>query len=105
MSTRVYGASDDLVELEGDLNGEVSCYQGDVLVAFSDGTVLRIQYGKPSLAGVWQIIVLNQGLMYDRFEECHDEDGDPYSDQVFFVDGKLKAWAAKIDTDDDCVVN
>ncbi len=100
--TRVYGASDDLVEFEGDLSGEFGCFgSGDedgalgVLIAFSDGTVLAVRYGKPGLGGVWAITVLRQGEMFLRREECSDEDADPYSDQVFFKAGPLKAWAAK----------
>lgn len=51
MATKVYGASDDLIEFDGDLRGEVGCYGTDekehgVLVVFSDGTLLDIQYGK-----------------------------------------------------------
>ena len=100
--TRVYGASDDLVEFEGDLSGEVGySHSGDedqgmgAIVAFSDGTVLAVRYGKPSNGGVWALDVLRQGEMFDRREECNDEDADPYSDQVFFKPGKLRAWAAR----------
>lgn len=100
--TRVYGASDDLIEFDGELRGEIGCYgSGDdehplgVLVAFSDGTILAVRYGKPANGGVWAIDVLRQGDLFDRIEVCNDEDADPYSDQVFFKAGKLKAWAAK----------
>ena len=41
MSSRVYGESDDLIEFEGELSGEVECYSssGDpsCLLVFSDG--------------------------------------------------------------------
>ena len=98
--TRVYGSSDDLIEFDGDLRGEVDggsadddCPLGD-LVAFSDGTVLAVRYGKPAAGGVWAIDVLVRGSMFARHEVCTDEDADPYSDQVFFAGGKLKAWKA-----------
>ena len=29
MSTKVYGCSDDLVETEGDIRGEIECYGTD----------------------------------------------------------------------------
>jgi hypothetical protein len=96
--TRVYGRSDDLVEFEGELRGEIGCYgSGDdgklgVLVAFSDGTILAVRYGKPVGEGIWAIDVLRQGELFDRLEVCTDAEADPYSDQVFFKDGKLKAW-------------
>jgi len=99
MATRVYGASDDLIEFEGDLTGEVGAYDPDdddegigTLVAFSDGTVLAVRYGKPAANGVWALDVLVKGSLFDRVEVCNDEDATPYSDQVFFKDGKLKAW-------------
>lgn len=101
MATKVYGASDDLVEFEGDLRGEVGCYgSGDdaeslgVLVAFSDGTVIAVRYGKPGLGGVWAITLLRTGDMFERLDTCFDEDANPYSDVVHFKSGALKAWAA-----------
>lgn len=97
--TRVYGASDDLIEFVGELSGEIGYYgSGDVgqglgaIVAFSDGTILAVRYGKPVDGGVWALDVLRQGELFDRREECNDSDADPYSDQIFFKPGKLKAW-------------
>ena len=48
MPTKCYGASDDLVEVEGDVNGEVGSYGTDdrdrgVLMIFSDGTLLEVK--------------------------------------------------------------
>ena len=98
MSTKVYGSSDDLIEFEGDLSGEVGRYGTNelelgLLLAFSDGTVLAVKYGKP-VGGVWQITVLREGGLFDRFEACHDPDSKMYSDIVHFKDGTLKAWWA-----------
>ena len=98
MGTRVYGRSDDLLEFVGDLNGECGYYGSDedddmgILVAFSDGTILCARYGKPGLGGVWAISVMRMGELFDRFVPCTDEDAIPYSDEVFFRDGRLKAW-------------
>lgn len=97
--TRVYGASDDLIEFEGELTGEVGCYGSDdhevgVLVAFSDGTILAVRYGKPGCGAVWGITVLRRGDLFDRLDECVDEDANPYSDVAHFKAGKLQAWAA-----------
>jgi hypothetical protein len=101
MGTRVYGASDDLIEFEGDLSGEVSCYGTDddghtgVLLTFSDGTILVVKYGKPGCGGVWGITTVHAGKMLDRIDACSDEDADPHSDQAFFKEGvSLKCWAA-----------
>ncbi len=106
MATQVYGHSDDLIEFEGDLRGEVGCYGTDddddlgVLVAFSDGTVLAIRYGKNNQA-VWGITALRKGALFDRVDVCGDDDrsveiqGGRYSDTAWFKDGKLKAWSGK----------
>ena len=99
MATKVYGASDDLIEFEGDVNGEVSCYGTDdrdtgVLVACSDGTLLDVKYGKSDL-GIWAITVLRKGELLIGVDVCADEDADPYSDVARFYDGMEWARAAK----------
>ena len=52
----VYGASDDLIEIEGDISEEFNYpYNADdkgVLLAFSDGTLARIKYDS---GGMWRI--------------------------------------------------
>jgi hypothetical protein len=85
--TRVYGASDDLLEFEGDVYGEHGCYaaaEEGFAVDFSDGTILRVRYGK---GGVWALHVVIAGRLFDRIDVCEGEDGDPYSDQAFFRPG------------------
>jgi hypothetical protein len=94
MSTKVYGVSDDLIEFEGDdLEGEVSCYDDECLIFFTDGTILSCKYGKADL-GIWQFTIIQKGKLFDKIEICEDEDDDIYSDIVSFKDGKLNAWVA-----------
>ena len=100
MATKVYGVSDDLVEFDGDVSGEIGCYGTDdnehgVLVAFSDGTLLEVKYGKGDSA-VWGISVIHSGALFDRKEDCpiENQDTDDYSDKVFFKDGLKWAYAA-----------
>lgn len=54
MTITVCGASDDLIEIEGDIREEFPyrADNDDNLLAFSDGTILRIRY---NAAGVWRI--------------------------------------------------
>jgi hypothetical protein len=99
MSTKIYGCSDDNIDFEGDIYGEVSCYGTDdqkhgVLVLFSDGTVLEVKYGKNG-DSIWEIKVKHKGKLFDRIELCDDSEADIYSDQVFFKDGLKWAYAAK----------
>ena len=65
MATKVYGCSDDLIEFDGDVHGEVGCYGTDdrekgVLLYFSDGTILEAKYGKMQM-GIWEVKLHNAG--------------------------------------------
>ena len=54
---KIYGASDDLVEIEGsDYEDEIGCYDSDVRIRFVDGTQIRIGYPKNGQA-IWWIEV------------------------------------------------
>lgn len=91
MTTKVYGASDDLLEFDGDVSGEVSCYGTDeqphgVLLVFSDGTVLEAKYGKAHL-GIWSLSVIQRGVCLNTVTECTDEDARPHSDVAEFFTG------------------
>lgn len=87
---KVYGCSDDLVEIEGSTyeEDEIGCYDRDVLIDFVDGTRIRIHYGKPGL-GVWAIAVQKRGTARQTLTECEDEDADLYSD-VFEIESEVR---------------
>ncbi|MCP5065128.1 MAG: hypothetical protein GY946_01055 [bacterium] len=94
--TYVYGASDDLIEVEGDFRGEFSCYDEEVILTFSDGTVLTAKYGKPGgLGGVWLIGVLREGTLFDKRVVCEDPGADVYSDVVKLKPGVAWVYAAQ----------
>ncbi len=98
MTTKVYGSSDDLIEFDGDIQGEVGKYGTDdddygVLLICSDGTLLEIKYGKAHL-GIWGITIINKGTLFDRIDPCTDEDAEPHSDVALFKDGMKWALAA-----------
>ena len=99
MSTKVYGASDDLVEFEGDVRGEVGFYGSDdndrgILLIFSDGTILEAKYGKADMA-VWGVTLIVQGPLFQQIVQCADENADPHSDVAVFDDGLKWAYSAK----------
>ena len=52
MRVTIYGFSDDLIEVEGDLWEEFGAYDTPKMLLFSDGTELRIEYTAP---GLWRI--------------------------------------------------
>lgn len=98
MATKVYGASDDLIEFDGDVVGEVGKFgtnedEHGVLLICSDCTILEIKYGKADMA-VWGITLIAQGSLFERIEPCMDENADPYSDIAWFKDGLKWAYAA-----------
>jgi hypothetical protein len=85
---KVYGASDDLIELDGnngDVNEEFGVYldNGEArYLGFSDGTVLRAVYDED---GIWRLTPIFKGTLYER-----KEDGVVASDTndvVWFRDG------------------
>ena len=87
MATKVYGASDDLIEVEGDLRGEAGhAAESSALVFLSDGTIIEMKYGKADSA-IWGIQPLIQGNLFEKIELCFDEDADPHSDVLFLKDG------------------
>lgn len=101
MTTKVYGASDDLIEVEGDVTGEVDCYGTDerekgVLLCFSDGTVLEVKYGKNDEA-LWEIKTKHIGPLFDRVEACTEETDEGHSDVAYFKDGIKYVYACKED--------
>src|SRR6185503_5646294 len=84
-----YGASDDLIEIDGDLNEEFSYGDrpgpGDVL-AFSDGTLLGIEY---TSHGIWRISPLKQGACELSVIQAVGADDDRYSDRAI-LKGDIK---------------
>lgn len=86
---KVYGTSDDLVELEGSKyqENEIGCYGSDVIIAFDDGAVIRVSYGKPEGA-IWEITLLKRGAAGNAVFICYDEDDEIYSD-IFETDAEV----------------
>jgi hypothetical protein len=90
MSITVYGASDDLIEIEGGISEEFSVYDEDgMLLACSDGTVLGIVYDSD---GCWRITPRRTGWGIFSKVEASGPDGDDYSDKVT-IEGDI-VWVA-----------
>lgn len=90
MGTKVYGCSDDLVEFEGDITGEVGCYGTPCVLVFSDGTVLSVEYKD---YGVWRIIPATKGTLFEEIDICPMDDEKRYSDTCFFRTGLTSAFS------------
>lgn len=89
----ITGFNDDLIEVDGDISEEFNALDGDdengSLVAFSDGTLLRIVYPR---SGVWRITPVAAGTAELTIEQAPEDDADNYSDKATVV-GDV-AWVA-----------
>ena len=79
---KIYGQSDDLLEIEGDVEeefglGEKEANHG-VVLGFSCGTLLKVLYDNE---GIWRITVLDKGSAKVTHTQAMDPDKD-YSDSV-----------------------
>lgn len=88
---KVYGCSDDLVEIEGSVykEKEIGCFDKDVEIELTDGAVIRIGYPKKDLC-VWWIEIEKQGTEKQTLTICEDEDADIYSD-ILEIDAEIKS--------------
>jgi len=100
----IYGASDDLIELSGDISDEFDHgHEEPFYMAFSDGTVLSVVY---TPEGSWRINRAVKGTAdYTKFEavgddakhtdlppELVDEDPSGYSDVVILNGASPITW-------------
>ncbi len=92
----IYGASDDLVEIEGDFREEFYVSSADSFnLAFGDGTVLDINFDRH---GIWRINRVFAGsASFEKLEALGDEgardDGTPAYSEVVKLSGDLQ-WVS-----------
>lgn len=88
---KVYGCSDDLVEVEGARYpyDEIGCFDKNVRLWFADGTIILVSYPKENMA-VWKIEVEKKGMAPQEFIECNDPDAEIYSD-IFRIAAVLQS--------------
>lgn len=92
--TKIYGASDDLIEIDGDWQDELP-FAGDEehgVVALSDGTLLRVTYD-----GCWRFALLVAGSVPFTKVDAEAEDksgsrptGEPWYSDVLTFNGEIK---------------
>ena len=88
---QVYGASNCFVEITGSKHEEwVECFELDVRIHFTDGTIIRIGYLRCRI-GVWWIEIERQGDAPQSLSSCYDEELEVYSD-VFSIDAEIKCY-------------
>jgi hypothetical protein len=78
---KIFGSSDDLICIEGDISEEFNHYEPEhVYIFVSDGTVLSASYGQRN-NGFWRFAPIHKGTAKYEKEEATGEEGE-YSDVV-----------------------
>lgn len=88
MSVTIYGSSDDLIEVEGDVREEFNalsygCSGDGGYIATSSGVLVRIDYSE---SGVWRIAPVSGEA---SVVQAPEDDEDNYSD-VCTIEGDIK---------------
>lgn len=81
--TMVTGASDDLIEIQGELYEEFDGYDCEKgIMAFSDGTLLSVKYDDD---GIWRFGIIFKGSLFK--EKIEGEIEKDTNDKVYFKQG------------------
>ena len=85
-TVKIYGASDDLIEVEGPtaVSDEFSGGDKPRFVGFSEGTVLRVVYAED---GCWRISRVAEGTAQYTHTPAVGMDDEQYSDEVTLTGG------------------
>ena len=89
MPLTIYGASDDLIEIEGDFSEEFNFYPNEdrqYVLGFSDGTLLRVEY---DVDGLWRLHLVHKGDA--EFSKIEGSVEDDTNDKVT-LNGLRIAW-------------
>lgn len=83
MKTIIYGASDDLIEIDGAVSEEVNKIDAkNIPIVCSDGTKAKITYN-----GTWDIEVIEAGKLYNIVERGSEEETPHKNDDCKDVPG------------------
>jgi len=88
---KIHGESDDLVYIEGSSgwDNEYGCYDRDVIIYFTDGTMLRMTY-----AGHWKAVVEKEGDEPHMISQMID--GDDYYSDMFEI-SNTDVWNVRLE--------
>ena len=92
--TVLTGASDDLIEMCGELQEEFNSFDcKDGYIAFSDGTLLRVLY-----CDIWRFQPICKGELFERIDI--GSSSDDINDKVYFKQGlKWCVFSDKMQTE------
>jgi len=97
-SVKIYGRSDDLIEVDGSFSDEFNASYGDwAYLHFDEGTVLKIGYDLVDGKG-WHIEVVKAGLARSTSHDPEMDDGEHYTDVLELSSASglksAKLWSA-----------
>ena len=88
----IYGASDDLIEIEGDVREEFDAYNaGPKVVRCSDGSAVRIEY---TGEGCWEVRVVSLAVGTTAETVPHDNDKTTYTDRLTLTAPMPFTWVS-----------
>lgn len=76
----IFGYSDDLIEVRGDIHDELGAYGGGVF-GFDDGTILRADYGDTTGTWRFEVLATGNGSSLVRIHNPQDGDEDDYTER------------------------
>lgn len=86
MTLKIYGSSDDLIEIAGDFIEEFGHYSDDpAYLAFSDGTVLRCEYD-----GYWRFALHSAGSAGFKFTPAADTNDGYCNSDIIELQGTFR---------------
>lgn len=90
----IYGVSDDLIEIEGDLNEEFNPSNEDegMWLIFGDGSIIDVRYDE---FGIWRVTRPYAGTSFMEKDEDPGDDENRYSDRVTLTGDLLWVVAAE----------
>lgn len=83
---KIYGVSDDLIEIEGDIRQEIEAYEQVKHICLSDGLIVKINYD-----GEWNIKIVKKGDSPVKYTPSEGVDSKNYSD-IIEINGNI-GWA------------
>lgn len=92
-TTTIYGASDDLIELDGAIYDEFSAYDVTSQLAFDNGAILTIRYDDD---GIWRIENTNHHPSV-TITRCEDRDGFTDRDGPIYSDLATIGGATRVE--------
>lgn len=86
----ISGASDDLIEIDGDFKEEYYYNENGNYLIFSDGSVIEVNYTN---GGIWRLERIIEGSAEFKRKKAVSADSDEYSDIVTLI-GQI-SWVIK----------